>query len=365
MKKIVNETMCEERVAYMDIVKALTIILVVVGHSGSPIRNFIYLFHIAVFFCISGYFYKDSYSSHPLKLIKRRLKTLYVPFILYEFLFLALHNVFYNFNIYSNKIIYFGQAGYLYGLFDYLKNIFYILTFHNTEQLLKPFWFLVVLFVINMLFSFISYISLATVKKYSEIVRASLIGLCFALGMVLSHFKIVLSFNTNIALVAILVYYFGYLYKKYESYIRFNGYFILFSFALLVINSFFGLIEMSSNTYTSPWYFIINSLLGIYFMFGISKFISLKKGKWLDFLKYIGLNTIPILALQLLCFKIVSFLEVLIYHYPRYMLAKFLILDGSHGWWIAYSFVGLFGPLLIIYFFGRIKNIGSKIFVQS
>jgi len=362
METIAAPATPKERIIYVDIVKALTIILVVIGHTNSPIQNFIYLFHMAVFFCVSGYFYNDSYSTNIVTLVKKRLKSLYIPFLIYEFIFLMLHNLFYYLNIYSAKVSYFGEIGKLYGPIDYLKNIFFILTFHNTEQLLKPFWFLIVLFVMNILFAMISYVAQTYTKKYSEWTRAFLIGICFIIGMILSHFKIVLSLNTNITLVAILIYYFGYLYKRYESRIRFNMSFILLAFAFLVVNSFFVKIEMSSNEYSNPLLFVINSLVGIYFMFGISRYLSLKKGKVLNSLLYIGLNTIPILALQLLCFKLINFLQVILYHKPLYMTAQFLLLDGSHGWWILYTIVGVIGPLVIMYPVRKVNKLGKKVF---
>ena len=46
---------------YISIAKAIGIILMVAGHSGCPalINNFLYLFHMPLFFVCSGYFYQD------------------------------------------------------------------------------------------------------------------------------------------------------------------------------------------------------------------------------------------------------------------------------------------------------------------
>ena len=55
-----------KRIDYMDILKALAIIAVVIGHCDSPhpLYNFIYLYHMPLFFFISGYFYKNEYSNN-------------------------------------------------------------------------------------------------------------------------------------------------------------------------------------------------------------------------------------------------------------------------------------------------------------
>ena len=46
-----------KHISYMDIAKALGIILVVIGHADSKFSNIIFLFHMQLFFFISGYFY--------------------------------------------------------------------------------------------------------------------------------------------------------------------------------------------------------------------------------------------------------------------------------------------------------------------
>lgn len=46
----------------IDYMKAIGIILMVMGHSGSPITLWIYLFHMSLFFIISGYCIKEYYS---------------------------------------------------------------------------------------------------------------------------------------------------------------------------------------------------------------------------------------------------------------------------------------------------------------
>ena len=45
----------KKRIEWVDIYKALGIILVVVGHATGAFNNYIYQFHMAAFFLISGY----------------------------------------------------------------------------------------------------------------------------------------------------------------------------------------------------------------------------------------------------------------------------------------------------------------------
>lgn len=81
----------------VDIAKTIGIALVVVGHiSGSSegsglvcVRDFIYQFHIPLFFFLSGYCYKanESWSSF----IVKKLRRLYIPFIVWNLVFFAVH----------------------------------------------------------------------------------------------------------------------------------------------------------------------------------------------------------------------------------------------------------------------------------
>ncbi len=49
----------QKRDKTLDVLKGIGIILMVVGHSGSRLANFIYLFHMALFFMASGYVWND------------------------------------------------------------------------------------------------------------------------------------------------------------------------------------------------------------------------------------------------------------------------------------------------------------------
>lgn len=93
--------MQNQRNLYVDLVKCLLIILVVLGHFiqyfqyksnfslfwSSNLFKFIYTFHMPLFMAISGYFAYFSISKQPaLKYIVSRLKYLLVPLLLWAFL---------------------------------------------------------------------------------------------------------------------------------------------------------------------------------------------------------------------------------------------------------------------------------------
>ena len=76
---------------------------VVVGHAGCPhlLHDYIYTFHMPLFFMASGYFFKDEYLDAKLNFLLRKVKGLYVPFIASSLLFLVFHNTFMDLGILS------------------------------------------------------------------------------------------------------------------------------------------------------------------------------------------------------------------------------------------------------------------------
>ncbi|MDD3138455.1 MAG: acyltransferase family protein [Lachnospiraceae bacterium] len=65
----------------IDAMKGILIFLVVAAHAFAPGHRFIYLFHMASFFMISGFLWKDSSLQISLKnFLKKKTKTLYLPY---------------------------------------------------------------------------------------------------------------------------------------------------------------------------------------------------------------------------------------------------------------------------------------------
>ena len=73
--------MVKQRVEYLDYVRGMAILLVVLGHMYNvedPIRILIYSFHMPLFFIISGFFAKNDIGL--LELIKKKFKVLMIPY---------------------------------------------------------------------------------------------------------------------------------------------------------------------------------------------------------------------------------------------------------------------------------------------
>lgn len=346
-----------QTIQFMDTAKGILIILIVLGHAQFPLRNFVYLFHVAAFFFISGYFFKDEHLKKPINFIVKRVRSLYLPFLAYALLFISLHNVFVKWNVIKLNIGTASGGNYLYGFQDYINVLKQNLTFGNTEQLLVPLWFITVLFTVTIFFFLLKLISTKLMKNYQdEVVLSGIVGL-FVIGAFLSYNHILLPRLINTSFVALGVYYIGYLYKKYESNVSFNAVYCVIALTFLTVNSFFGTIEMVTNRFPDPPFFLLNALLGTYVVLYISKKLSEKTNIFDRFLQYAGQNSFHILALHLLAFKLATFILIKANNYPIKRLAEFPIMEHQPYAWILYSLLGIIVPLVLVFSFKEINKV--------
>lgn len=355
---------------YMDIIKALGIIAVVIGHTHSPINSFIYLYQMPLFFFISGYFYKESNVEKPFNFIKRRLKSLYIPFVAYEIVFLLFRNIFFSLNVYNDsqltKITSFSQ------FFTTIKSIFLL---SYGEPMLGTFWFLKTLLYVNILFLSVSLI--VSKLKNKEIVRFLIIIVFYVLGSIIDKYNInfinviklnhggnairlLLPFVDSKTLILLFSYYVGFIYKKNEHKIIFNKYIFICVFGALIILAEFVHI---SNSYIHYIFVIISAMLGIYFNLYFGKVLINRN--YLKPLVYIGKSSLFIMIFHFLAFKVVNLLQVLFYNYPMNKISDFPTISGDYGWWILYVFAGVFLPTLVKYYWDKIKNIIEAAFRRN
>lgn len=326
------------RIKFLDVSKGLLIILMVIGHSESPVTSYIYLFHMSAFVFISGYTFNQKY---PLKTaLKKRFQRLYIPFIKYSLVFLLFYNVFVLMNFYDAEEM-------IWSPILYIKSILNILLLGGAlfgSGLLGAFWFLTMLFEISIIYLIINSVAVKYLK--SSNIMATSIVIIFILGNILILIDYNLPRFLDNSLVMILIYHFGVLYKKFENRIPIKLYFALFSALSLIILNQYGSIDVGLNIYTNPLYFLFASLTGIYLIIYISK--TLVKFYECKFLNFLGKNTLVILALQFLCFKFVNLIIICTYSYPIQMMSSFptINLDSSY-WWLLYSLVGLVMPIII------------------
>lgn len=322
----------------VTIAKAIGIILMVIGHSGLggyPTR-LIYLFHMPLFFFLSGYCFKEYYLDRPKDYLLRRVKGAYWPYVKWSLLFLLFHNVFTYMHFYDNTLT----------IKETLVKALHISTgLWGNDQLLGGFWFLKSLFWSSIIFY--------GVKRICQFKYGFLFGggslLTFSMICNLMHIKVPYWGINETDLAASFFMLAGCEYHKHN--IKVTSSCIFVGLLLMVIGTFLWsqqMIEMKWNTMI-PYFFtaVLGSVLTLWLSRKIMDKNCFKSRKLLIF---VGNNTLNILIWHFLCFKLVSFLIIHLYNLPIDSLAEFPVLKdyASQGWWMVYVVFGTGLPILFV-----------------
>lgn len=354
-------TLNTKRNCLMDIMKGLGVIAIVVGHANQgEVSHFVYLYHMPLFFFISGYFYNDAYSQSVegiITLIKKRIKSLYWPYLKYSLVFLCLHNLFFKIHIYGEDVLYGDKIIHPYTIEEFIKTLLKVLLFASREPMGAIFWFFTVLFFINIGFSIIGFISyhLSSNQRTREYLRFSLVLASFMFGNVLTYLGVTIP-RFNNTLVMVIVFYTGFMFKKYEDKVDTkNKYIAGFCLVGLLFNMLYGSVAVNTNHYLSPDFLLVNMALGVYVNYYCSYVIANHETAR-KAISYIGKNSIIIIALHFLCFKIVDLLQIYLFDLSIDKLASFPMINSGGCWWIVYTFVGLIIPIMIQFIKDNINN---------
>lgn len=64
----------KNRIKFLDIAKGIAILAIIAGHTGPDwVKQFVFTFHVPVFFIISGYFLKEG---NDVVFVKKEIKTI-------------------------------------------------------------------------------------------------------------------------------------------------------------------------------------------------------------------------------------------------------------------------------------------------
>ena len=353
-----------ERILWLDIARAIAIILVVCGHCDNfttwSIQSFSGLFFMPLFIFISGYLFKDrvidSFSDLT-AFLKRRVVPIYKYYLTYELVFYFLKNFFFQIGFYSSAVLYGDKIIHpVSSLGTVATDVIKIVLCMGREPFCGAFWFFIALIFVTIAYAFIRFIG----RKLNNIIDENItvnagVMACFILGCIMRYTVNIPRFSPSLTLI--LFYHLGNIYFVNRERVNFdNGLICLISFILLLILNHYGYVSMNQNMFTDPIFLIVSSFLGIYMVFYISKVLDGRLDKARDVLVYIGQNTLPIIAFHLFCFKFVMLAQLFTGYISFDQLA---ILNGANNnnlWYIAYVLCGVFGPLAIDWIISNSKD---------
>lgn len=292
----------KKRNPMISIAKAIGIMLMVIGHvydKESWGVHYIYMFHMPLFFVLSGYFLKVPQSGKDfLVFAKKKILGLYVPFLAWTVLFVLVHNLLLHFDI--------GVGHYS------VRDMFYALlktavTFESTERVLVGFWFLKALFTAVV---FVVAFGYAARKMSISIYHISAISLTLALLMLLLGMS-----NRTIfgMLYGSFFLGFGFLFKKINlgRVLSSCAWIVIMAIIVLVFSRLYSDMANTEMLYVDKVTvlpFALSGCVGSALVMSVSDKIAVcaKRGI-VEILRYAGDHTMIILALHYPLIKIFDF----------------------------------------------------------
>lgn len=342
-----------------SILKAIAIICVVLSHAGISgwLFNFVFIFHVPIFFICAGYFFNTKYLTDERTYIVHRFKGLYLPFVRWSLFFLLIHNVLFPLGILSET---YGNAGggvtHPYTWQQFSQHAWSIVSnMSGYDQFLcGAFWFFRALLLasIGFLLMFKLLNRSAQLRDYKHTAWGGLfITLLLITWKTTTHLNL-----TGVAqggyreLMGMAFMTAGFLLKQYEVCDKLNWKTALTSGTILLLASCFFPSSMVWNPNFTQFISLPLPAIAAFVMFTyISAWIDRHPGLIKRTFAYIGEHTLYIFAFHLVAFKVVSALKVWFYDLPWEAVGGHpVVITPANNWiWvILYLAAGVILPLL-------------------
>lgn len=304
----------KKRIEWIDIARGIAIIAVIVGHSlgnyfPGKFANFIYAFHMPIFFILSGYLYHQQDSK---KLMKKSFLNLIVPYIATVSLELCI--IIFN-RIAPNPVLAPSRA---HSIKEFMVSIVYAagadtqIGSHHI-QAIGALWFLIAMFFGIQLFNQIMKLN---IQKHSLIVKGLLTMLCSLVGIFSARY-VTLPFALQPALLSQIFFFFGFVVKKYQLIDKFGTVLIIISMALWLIDSQFNLFGFvnaaAKNTWLAVLVGMLSSMVVIKFSIFLDRVLSFSMTLWMKkILEFWGSQSLLILCFHLIDLDMVQIWPVVV-----------------------------------------------------
>ena len=361
----------------ISISKGIAIILMVIAHAEAPawLCKFIFEFHMPLFFITAGYFFSLKYLNDETTFVKKRIKGLYVPFVKWSVVFLALHNLMFEIGIlnetYGNET---GGVTHPYSWHSIQQNLWNIFTAMGgyDQFLCGAFWFFRGLFVASILYLIIYKVMDYSIK--SEKWKKAIPYLICILLLILCGWKtyeklkiVTLVQGGYRDMMGCFFFGCGFIFRQYaESYqaIIKRYYAIIWTSIVfgIVVYVFSYYLTANMNWRSSFVQFLslpVPAILGFLMTYNISMLLD-KKDNWLKrFLVYTGDHTLNIFIFHIVAYKVVSLIKIWYYGLDiRQVGCHMVIHDHSQedAFWILYTIAGVGIPLFGTWLTERLKS---------
>ena len=263
------------RKTYIDYMRAFAILLVIAGHANAfndPVKNWIYSFHMPLFFIISGLTLSEKKLS--LKIVEKKVRVLLVPYIVWGLLYSSLT---------PGNVVKICYGSY--------RSI-------ASAGSLTSLWFLPTMFIAY-------FISQILIKIRKSVLRLLFVMGVFLVGCYLPKIKEGYPWCLNIGFIAAAFIFAGYLIKELTD--------KRWSLGIMIAGTMIGAagtwmyhlnsvnvksyILMASGRIGNPAWFVISSLCGFIFIYFFSKIVEYYlPGN--EIISYLGQNTMTVFLIN-------------------------------------------------------------------
>ena len=250
-----------ERYKWLDFARGLAMILVIIGHSGidNVIFKFIYIFHMALFYMISGCLNKKRDIEFK-QYVKNISKKYLIPYLKYSLIGITITFTFPG--IYGVKFSWSQLAHYAFGIAVARGAESYTGNWGAVWFLISQFWLLIMAFIIN------KYDNKYLTLLCCALGPLSTLSVSFVLHRYIYHSTWII-WNIGASLMALPIYYIGYYLNIYMPKIKEQNKFkiILLSLAAIILGLFIGnlnpsVVAFTNNSYGSDPLALIEFFIG-------------------------------------------------------------------------------------------------------
>lgn len=279
----------QDRIEWIDIAKGIGILFVIFAHiqsTSQALVNYIYSFHMPLFFFISGYLFSDKKYKTIKDFAKKKARTLLIPY----FIFSILSYLYWTF-----IQIRMGDDIKHPDLFRAFIGIFYSDPNHHFMSYNVALWFLTCLFSTEILFFFVKR---KIENKHHLLISLVIFSIIGYLSSLFEPFR--LPWGMDVALSAIVFYGIGYLFKNADK--TYNLLQKIPKIPVILLSLPIGWIlgqmnqeiDMASNYFRNYFLFYFGAFFGIFGWISVSYLI-----KESFILSYLGKNSLIIFGLHL------------------------------------------------------------------
>lgn len=329
----------ETRNISLDIAKGIGIILVVLGHTKGPeeMMNYIYCFHMPLFFIISGYLFNyEKWKNKFDAFIYNRVERLMIPYFMTTLFF------FYPFWLFLGRN--FGEGKNLnISPWKEFIGIFYGSAVDHYMDFNTPLWFLPCLFIGEIIFFF----GLNLIKSTN--VRCATFLVISSIGAFIGHFY-AMPWSIDVAMVVQIFFFFGYILKYKKIHIN---YVIGISSLLIMLLVVYcqGGVDTATRHYNNIILYYIGGISGTLFILWCCKLIA--KIRYISkVLSYFGVQSMSVFMWHNLGFKWASICFV-------YGMGIQLSL-AHENFFIIYTLIAILVSLLILQIKNKIQSVLIK-----